>query len=108
MATDRVPADASGSRETSSHADVIRARALTRVFQTGTGPVTALSGLDLDVPSGSMTAFVGPDGAGKTTFLRMICGLLAPTSGTLHVLGRDVSREAQQIQDRIKIGRAHV
>ena len=101
MATDRVPADASGSRETSSHADVIRARALTRVFQTGTGPVTALSGLDLDVPSGSMTAFVGPDGAGKTTFLRMICGLLAPTSGTLHVLGRDVSREAQQIQDRI-------
>ena len=101
MSTDRVPADAPGLRETSSRADVIRARALTRVFQTKNGPVTALSGLDLDVPAGSMTAFVGPDGAGKTTFLRMICGLLAPTSGTLHVLGRDASREAQQIQDRI-------
>ena len=37
---------------------------------------------------------VGPDGAGRTTLLRMICGLLAPTSGTLHVLGRDEPREA--------------
>ena len=101
MSTDRIPADAPLSREASSQTDVIRARALTRVFQTRNGTITALSGLDLDVPAGTMTAFVGPDGAGKTTFLRMICGLLAPTSGTLHVLGRDVSREAQQIQDRI-------
>ena len=101
MATERIAADAPLSPETSPQTDIIRARALTRVFQTKNGTITALSGLDLDVPAGSMTAFVGPDGAGKTTFLRMICGLLAPTSGTLHVLGRDVSHEAQQIQDRI-------
>ena len=80
---------------------VVSARALTRVFAGKNAPVTALSSLNLDVPAGRMTAVVGPDGAGKTTFLRMLCGLLAPTSGSLLVLGRDVSKEAQGIQNRI-------
>lgn len=101
MSTERASAETPVSRACPPDEAVVVARGLTRVFQTGNGPVTALSGLDLDVHAGSMTAFVGPDGAGKTTFLRMICGLLAPTSGTLRVLGRDVSREAQQIQNRI-------
>ena len=79
----------------------VRARGLGRTF-TGKGiPVTALSALDLDVPAGTMTAFVGPDGAGKTTFLRMICGLLAPTSGSLTVLGCDAARQSAEIQSRI-------
>lgn len=80
---------------------VIRARTLTRTFSTKKSVVTALHGLTVDVPAGRMTAMVGPDGAGKTTFMRMLCGLLAPTSGSLMVLGRDVSREAQDIQNRI-------
>ncbi len=80
---------------------VVSARALGKTFTAGKTTVTALSSLSLDVPSGSMTAFVGPDGAGKTTFLRMICGLLSPTSGELFVLGRDIVRHAQEIQSRI-------
>ena len=80
---------------------VVRARELTRVFSAKGSSVTALSGLNLDIPAGRMTAIVGPDGAGKTTFLRMLCGLLEPTSGSLLVLGRDASREAQDIQNRI-------
>ncbi len=80
---------------------VVSARALGKTFTDRKTTVTALSSLSLDVPSGSMTAFVGPDGAGKTTFLRMICGLLSPTSGELFVLGRDIVRHAQEIQSRI-------
>ena len=80
---------------------VVSARALGKIFTDRKTTVTALSSLSLDVPSGSMTAFVGPDGAGKTTFLRMICGLLAPTSGELFVLGCDIVQHAQDIQSRI-------
>ena len=91
-------------RAASSASDpvVVRARALGRTF-TGKGlAVTALSSMDLDVPAGTMTAFVGPDGAGKTTFLRMICGLITPTSGSLTVLGCDAARQAAEIQSRIQ------
>ena len=61
---------------------VVRARALCRVFQSKKQTVTALHALDVDIPAGRMTALVGPDGAGKTTFLRMACGLLAPSAGS--------------------------
>lgn len=80
---------------------VVSARALGKTFAGKNATVTALASLDLDVPAGAMTAFVGPDGAGKTTFLRMICGLLAPSGGTLSVLGRDAASQAADIQSRI-------
>jgi ABC-2 type transport system ATP-binding protein len=63
--------------------------------------IDALSGVSLNVPSGALTALVGPDGAGKTTLLRMAAGLMAPTSGQLQVLGIDVAQHPQQVQDRI-------
>jgi ABC-2 type transport system ATP-binding protein len=63
--------------------------------------IDALSGVSLNVPSGALTALVGPDGAGKTTLLRMAAGLMAPTAGQLQVLGIDVTRHPQQVQDRI-------
>ena len=80
---------------------IVRAQNLSRVFKGKKASATALEGLDLSIPAGQMTAFVGPDGAGKTTFLRLACGLLAPTSGSLTVLGLDSVRHAQDIQDRI-------
>jgi ABC-2 type transport system ATP-binding protein len=49
--------------------------------------VAALSGIDLDVGFGAVTALIGPNGAGKTTLLRILAGLLAPTAGTVEVLG---------------------
>ncbi|MBS0342859.1 MAG: ABC transporter ATP-binding protein [Proteobacteria bacterium] len=64
-------------------------------------PVQALQDVSLAVPSGALSAFVGPDGAGKTTLLRLVAGLLKPDEGTLQVLGIDVAREPQAVQDRI-------
>jgi len=63
--------------------------------------ITALSGVSLTVPSGALTALVGPDGAGKTTLLRMVAGLLKPSEGQLTVLGFDVAVNPQAVQDRI-------
>ena len=64
-------------------------------------PHRALADLSLEVAAGSITALVGPDGAGKTTFIRLAAGLLRPDRGQLQVLGLDVAREAQAVQDRI-------
>ncbi|MGR4869757.1 ATP-binding cassette domain-containing protein [Variovorax sp. LARHSF232] len=64
-------------------------------------PVVALQDLSLRVPAGALTAFVGPDGAGKTTLLRLAAGLLRADEGSLQVLGIDVAKEPQAVQDRI-------
>lgn len=81
---------------------VVRAESLTRRF---TGPDgrsrVALDRVSLSVTRGQLTALVGPDGAGKTTLMRMMAGLLAPDEGSLRVLGLDVTRDAQAVQDRI-------
>jgi len=53
------------------------------------GSVTALAGLSFDVRAGEMFGLIGPDGAGKTTSIRLACGLLAPDSGQVRVLERD-------------------
>ena len=53
--------------------------------------VTAVSDFSARVEPGAVTAFLGPNGAGKTTMLRLVTGLARPTSGTVHVLGRDVA-----------------
>lgn len=63
--------------------------------------VTALSQISLTVRTGSLTAIIGPDGAGKTTFMRLVCGLLKSDAGSLSVLGTDVASHPQAVQDRI-------
>jgi ABC-2 type transport system ATP-binding protein len=64
---------------------MIAAKSLTRSFER----TTALRGIDLQIESGEMFALIGPDGAGKTTFFRMLTGLLKPSSGTLTLTGHD-------------------
>ena len=80
----------------------VRAEGLTQIFSPkGLPQVTALKSVTLSIPDRGLTALVGPDGAGKTTFLRLICGLLRLSSGTLEVLGWNVRQHAQDIQSAI-------
>ncbi len=66
------------------------------------GPrAAALLGVSLEVPSGSLSALVGPDGAGKSTLIRLACGLLRAERGSVRVLGFDAAVAAQCIQDRV-------
>lgn len=76
---------------------IIRAQSLTRRF----GDLTALNGLSFEVRPGEIFGLVGPDGAGKTTTLRLLCGLLDPSSGSAEVAGFDVTRHPDEVKDRI-------
>jgi NitT/TauT family transport system ATP-binding protein len=58
-------------------------------FASGAAPVTALEGLTLTVPAGSFTVVIGPNGCGKSTMLRLVAGLLQPTSGAVRVGGHE-------------------
>lgn len=76
----------------------ISCRGLTRRF----GPVTAVNNLDLDVPRGRIFGFLGPNGCGKSTTMRLLCGLLAPSAGQATVLGCRVPEEAEKL--RLQMG----
>jgi ABC-2 type transport system ATP-binding protein len=72
----------------------IRIHSLTRDFDS----VRALDGLSFEVPAGIIFGFLGPNGAGKTTTIRLLLGLLEPTSGRAEVLGYDTCTQADQIR----------
>jgi ABC-2 type transport system ATP-binding protein len=76
---------------------VIEARGLTKRF----GDVAAVDGLDLAVRRGEIFGLLGPDGAGKTTTIRMLCAIMDPTEGTARVAGFDTVREPEKIKERI-------
>jgi len=65
------------------------------------GDIVAVDNLSLEVERGEMFALVGPDGAGKTTAIRMLCGITKPTDGTLTVLGLDVQKQKEEVKTRI-------
>src|SRR5260370_10840386 len=65
------------------------------------GELTAVAHLDLEVAKGEIFGLVGPDGAGKTTTLRMLCGLMDPSEGSGSVAGHDVARESREVKDQI-------
>jgi ABC-2 type transport system ATP-binding protein len=76
---------------------IIQTRGLTRRF----GGVMAVDRLDLEVAPGEIFGLVGPDGSGKTTTLRMLCGLLDPTEGSASVAGFDVQSQSRHVKDQI-------
>jgi ABC-2 type transport system ATP-binding protein len=65
------------------------------------GPVTALTDLSLSVPRGQIMGLLGPNGAGKTTTIKMMCGLVKPTSGTVALNGYDVAADRGQAMRQI-------
>ena len=79
---------------------VIETTGLTRVF----GSVRAVDGLDLRVAAGKFFGFLGPNGAGKSTTIKMLTGLLGPSSGQMRVLGEDLADEDRAREVRRRIG----
>ncbi|WP_328873962.1 ABC transporter ATP-binding protein [Streptomyces sp. NBC_00287] len=65
--------------------------------------VTALHGLDLEIPHGSVYGLLGPNGAGKTTLTRILATLLVPTSGSAHILGLDVQRDLRAVRKTVAV-----
>ena len=65
------------------------------------GPLRAVNGLNLQVGEGEMVGLVGPDGAGKTTTMRLLCGALTLTSGKIRVAGYDIPRHVEQARENI-------
>ncbi|MFI9153713.1 ATP-binding cassette domain-containing protein [Streptomyces sp. NPDC053367] len=77
---------------------VIATRGLTKRYRGGQ---LAVDGLDLTVPAGSVFGFLGPNGSGKTTTIRMLMGLIEPTSGTARVLGQPMPRAARAVLPQV-------
>lgn len=76
---------------------MISLSALTKKY----GKFVAVDHIDLEVPRGQLFGFLGPNGAGKTTTLRMIAGILQPTSGTVRLAGHDVLKEPMAAKARL-------
>jgi ABC-type multidrug transport system ATPase subunit len=77
-----------------SNEPMIEVEGLTRRF----GAVTAVAGLDLTVRRGELVGLVGPDGAGKTTTLRLLVGALRPDAGTIRVAGRPIPAALEEVR----------
>lgn len=77
---------------------VLEAEGLGKSFQAGDRRVTALDAVSLGIRAGSVTGLIGPDGAGKTTFMRLAAGLLVPDAGRITVLGLDATRQSLAVQ----------
>jgi len=75
----------------------VETRGLTRRF----GPITAVRDLTLQIATGEVFGLLGPNGSGKTTTIRMLCGLLAPSTGTAAVCGIEVTEAPDRIKERI-------
>jgi ABC-2 type transport system ATP-binding protein len=76
---------------------VIKTQGLTKRFKR----VTAVDGLDLSISRGEIFGLLGPDGAGKTTTIRMLCAIMDPTAGSARVAGFDTVKEPEEIKRRI-------
>jgi len=76
---------------------IVIAENLTRKF----GELTAVRNMNLDIAEGEIFALVGPDGAGKTTTMRLLCGLMDPTEGRAVVTGLDVKQHPDEVKDHI-------
>lgn len=75
----------------------------TRMLSKSYGSMTAVDGIDLSVNSGKIFGFLGPNGAGKTTTIKLLTTLIAPTSGSIHILGTDAIRYPLEVRKKIGV-----
>jgi NitT/TauT family transport system ATP-binding protein len=97
MAVAELKAEREAVSNTSSQQAAVSINNLDVVFGDGPGAVTALSGISVDIPEGSLVTMLGPSGCGKSTLLRAVADLVPATNGSITVLGRS---PAQARQDR--------
>jgi ABC-type multidrug transport system ATPase subunit len=79
----------------------ISTRGLRKTYRNRKGRHVAVQGLDLDVPVGGVHGFLGPNGSGKTTTIRMLLGLVRADSGTMSIFGHDVPRQLPEVVGRV-------
>jgi ABC-2 type transport system ATP-binding protein len=87
------------SMTSASQTPAVQTQSLTRRF----GDFTAVQGIDLTVTQGQFFGFLGPNGAGKSTTIKMLTGLLAPTTGRIEVLGLDFNSNALEVKRQIGV-----
>ncbi len=81
-----------------SSVEALSVRNLVRTFRSPRGIIRALDGVTFDVREGTITGLIGPDGAGKTTLMRILAGILGADSGSAEILGFDPQTEAPKLQ----------
>lgn len=84
-------------------APIVDVRDLVKKFSTAAGEVVAVDGVSLQVSAGEIVGLLGANGAGKTTTLRMILGLMTPTSGTARIAGYDVATQPELVKRNIAL-----
>jgi len=99
LGRDRVPTGARRAAEPAPVEYAIRTAELRKTYRNG--KVIAVRGLDLNVPAGGVHGFLGPNGSGKTTTIRMLLGLISADSGSMELFGQEVPRALPQLIDRI-------
>jgi ABC-type branched-subunit amino acid transport system ATPase component len=106
MASERATGTALGEPAESGAEDAPVAAGLeARDIGVRFGGLVALEGVSIAAPPGRITALIGPNGAGKTTMFNVCGGFLTPETGTVHLNGRDISRETPERRARLGIGR---
>src|SRR3954453_2170386 len=80
---------------------VIQTTGLRKVYRSGGRRLVAVDGLDLSVPAGGVHGFLGPNGSGKTTTIKMLLGLTRPTAGQMRLFGLQVPDHLPQVIDRV-------
>jgi putative ABC transport system ATP-binding protein len=82
--------------------DIIQANGIKRVFGKGSGAVTVLNGVDINLPAGKLIAFKGRSGSGKTTLINLLSALDKPTEGTIVFDGREITSMSNTQRDAVR------
>ncbi len=92
----------SAIKPTKEKAVTIAAQQIEMIFQSGSQRFVALKGIDIKIPKGTIQLLMGPSGSGKTTLLSILAGILTPTSGSVHLLDKEITRMSKRELSRFR------